>query len=199
MTTGSRTSRSRSTRKTATLAPDQTRVWVRTYGRHARIYAWGFFVVVLAMIFGLIWWELGEINNDLLASFGFAALVTFLLACWSRRITKQQWRGVIEEMFIKVMKRCGGEDTASYIAKVRTEKGRRVTLRLSEVLYDHFQVGDEVLKIAGLEWPEKMNAQGKQRVCLACGNLSARGAGACPRCGSPEPDHGALLRIVGAK
>jgi hypothetical protein len=183
------------------LTPEQTTAWVRTYGRHSRIYAWGFFVLVLSLIFGLIWWEMGEVNDDVLYSFGFAAAVTFLLAGWSRKQTTQSWAGVVEELFMKQVRasRDGNQSddiTYSPRAKVRTRGGKRLTLRLSEALYGYFAPGDRVFKISGLDWPEKAELDRPERVCLACGNLYAHGAGTCPRCHAPEPDHETLLRLV---
>jgi hypothetical protein len=64
---------------TGPLTPEQTKAWVQTYGRHSRIYAWGFFALILPVNLGVIWWEMGEINEDVLYSFGFAAVVTFFL------------------------------------------------------------------------------------------------------------------------
>ena len=183
------------------LTPEQTRDWVRTYGRHSRIYAWGFFALVLPAILGLIWWEMGEINEDVISSFGFAALVTFLLARWSRKRTTQSWAGVVEEMFMKEVRgrrdvNRQGDITYSPRAVIRTRGGKAMTLRLSEALYGYFAPGDVVFKISGLEWPEKAGLDREERVCLACGNLYAHGAGTCPRCRAPEPDHDTLLRLV---
>lgn len=186
------------------LTPEQTTAWVRTYGRHSRIYAWGFFALILPVILGLIWWEMGEINEDVIYSFGFAAAVTFLLARWSRKRTTQSWTGVVEELFMKkVRTRRDGDqqDDAVYSprAKIRARGGKRLTLRLSEALYGYFAPGDMVFKISGLDWPEKAELDREERVCLACGNLYAQGAGTCPRCRAPEPDHGTLVRLVGCE
>jgi hypothetical protein len=184
------------------LTPEQTTAWVRTYGRHSRIYAWGFFALILPVILGVIWWEMGEINEDVLYSFGFAAVVTFLLARWSRKQTTQSWTGVVEELFMKKVRvrRDGDQqDDIAYSprAKIRTRGGKALTLRLSEALYGYFAPGDRVFKISGLDWPEKAELDREARVCLACGDLYAQGVGKCPRCSAPEPDHGALVRLAG--
>jgi len=185
------------------LTPAQTRDWVQTYGRHSRIYSWLFFALVLPLIFGVIWWELGEVNEDLIYSFGFAALVFFLLAFWSRKRTRQGWAGIIEEKFLREarVRRCGGrpdEIVSRPMARVRTERGRVHTLRLSPPLYDYFLAGEGVFKVGGLEWPEKTNLDRAERVCLACGNRYDRGTGCCPRCVAPEPDHQTLRRLTEA-
>ena len=186
----------------APLTPDQTKAWVQTYGRQSRIYAWGFFALVLSMIFGLIWWEMGEVNDDVLYSFGFAAAVTFLLASWSRKLTTQSWAGVVEELFMKkvrVRRDADQEDDIAYSPRaiIRTQGGKRLTLRLSETLFGYFAPGDRVFKISGLDWLEKAELDSEERVCLSCGDLYAQGAGKCPRCRAPEPDHGALVRLAG--
>jgi len=200
---GSRASVKKSSQTTRPLTPEQTTAWVRTYGRHSRIYAWGFFALVLSLIFGLIWWEMGEVNDDVLYSFAFAAAVTFLLARWSRKTTTQSWAGVVEDMHVKEVRvrRDGGQsDDIAYRprAVIRTRGGKRLTLRLSEPLYKYFTPGERVFKISGLDWPEKAELDRAERVCLACGNLYPPGTGSCPRCRAPEPDHGTLVRLSGS-
>lgn len=196
-----------STRKhspgTAPLTPEQTKAWVLTYGRHSRIYAWGFFALVLPVILGVIWWEMGEINEDVIYSFGFAAVVTFLLAKWSRKQTVKSWVGVVEELFMKkvrVRRDRDQHDDISYkpMARIRTRDGKVCTQHLSQGLYEYFKPGDRVFKVSGLEVPEKVSLDGDRRVCLACGSLYGLGSGPCPRCRAPEPDHGTLVRLVGA-
>lgn len=186
---------------TRPLTPEQTTAWVQTYGRHSRIYAWGFFALILPVILCVIWWEMGEINEDVMYSFGFAAVVTFLLARWSRKRTTQSWIGVVEELFMKKVRvrRDGDQqDDIAYSprARIRTRGGKALTVRLSETLYGYFTPGGRVFKISGLDWPEKADLDRPEGVCLACGNLYAHGAGRCPRCRAPEPDHETLLRLV---
>ncbi len=180
------------------LTPEQTVAWVRTYGRHARLHAWGFFALVLPLIFGLIWWELGEVNEDVLASFGFAALVFFLLARWSLAAATQGWTAVVEDMHLREVRGGQANDISRRpVAVVRTCGGKVLTLRLTEALYGYFNPGDRIFKISGLDWPEKAEAGSEDRICLACGELYARGVGRCPRCGAPEPDHDTLVRMAG--
>lgn len=186
------------------LTPEQTKAWVQTYGRHSRIYAWGFFALLMPLIFGLIWWEMGEINDDVIYSFSFAAAVTFLLACGSRRQTAKSWVGVVEELFLKKVRvrRDGDQhDDISYrpMARIRIENGKMRTERLSQGLFEYFRPGDRIFKISGLEMPEKVTPDGDRRVCLACGNLYPPGAGGCSRCRAPEPDHGTLVRLAGCE
>ena len=180
------------------LNPEQTRAWLSTYARHSRIYAWGFFTVVSALIFGLIWWELGEINEDLIYSFAFSILIFFLLAYGSRKKTTQTWTGNIEKMFMKKIKNRGADGsryiTYSPIAQVRTQQGKKQTIRLTQKLYQYFSLGDEIFTISGLDWLEKTTLDHGERVCLACGNPYQQHSGQCPRCGAPEPDHATLVQ-----
>lgn len=186
----------------APLTPEQTEAWLRKYGRHSRIYAWGFFALLMPVILGVVWWEMGEINEDVLYSFGFAAVVTFLLAKWSRKQTAKSWVGVVEELFMKKVRvrRDGDQhDDISYkpMARIRTEDGKKRTQHLSQELFEYFRPGDRVFKVSGLEVPEKVTLEDDRRVCLACGSLYGQGRGTCPRCRAPEPDHGTLVRMAG--
>lgn len=201
MAGGKKSSAQRQASGSRPLTPEQTTAWVRTYGRHARIYAWGFFALVLPLIFGVIWWEMGEVNDDVLYSFAFAAAVAFLLARWSRGTATQSWTGMVEDMHVKEVRvrRDGGQpdDIASRPrAVVRTRGGKRLTLRLTESLYEYFAPGDRLFKISGLDWPEKAELDRETRACLACGNLYPPGTGKCPRCRAPEPDHGTLVQLA---
>jgi ribosomal protein L40E len=187
----------------APLTPQQTEEWLRTYRRHSRIYAWGFFAVILPVILGVIWWEMGEINEDVLYSFGFAAVVTFFLALWARKGAEKSWSGVVEDLFMKKVRRRrdGGlpdEVVLRPRARIRTDRGKTITVPVTEDLFDYFELGDRVFKIAGLEWPEKVSLDRQKRVCMACGGLYTLGAGNCPRCGAPEPDHATLVRLAAA-
>jgi len=206
MSLRSASSRSSSGKKaslnSAPLTPEQTKTWVQTYGRHSRIYAWGFFALLMPVILGVIWWEMGEINEDVLYSFGFAAVVTFLLAKWSRKQTAKSWIGVVEELFMKKVRvrRDGDQhDDISYkpMARIRTDNGKKSTQHLSQELFEYFRPGDRVFKVSGLEVPEKVTLDGDRRVCLACGSLYSQGIGTCPRCRAPEPDHETLVSLAG--
>ncbi len=186
----------------APLIPEQTRAWVQTYGRNSRIYAWGFFFLVLPIIFGIIWWDLGEINDDLLYAFGFFMLVFFPLALGTRRAATRSWVGVVEDMYTKEVRVRRGENlpdefVTHFKAVVRTQRGKKLTLDLSARHFHYFAPGDRIFKISGLDWPEKATLNRDERICLACGNLYPPGTGQCPRCGAPEPDHGTLLQLAG--
>ena len=199
----SRAFKTRSRAEPPPLTPDQTAAWVRTYGRQSRVYAWGFFLLVLPAILGLIWWEMGELSQDVLSSFAFAALVFFLLARWSRRATTQSWLGVVEDvarnqMQVRRMRALRERyPSAGVPQRSLPGHGRKVTLRLPHELSGYFRPGDRVFKLSGFDWPEKVERDGPERVCQACGRLYPQGQGRCWRCSAPEPDHETLVRLAG--
>lgn len=198
MSRPSRAFETRSSAEPSPLTPEQTAAWVRAYGRQSRVYAWGFFLLMLPAILGLIWWEMGELTQDVLSSFGFAALVFFLLARWSRRATTQGWLGVVQEVSATQMRvRREGHPHDSNPSRGRNRDGGEVTLRLPDELCAYFRAGDRVFKLSGLDWPEKAEWDGPERVCLACGRLYPQGQGRCWRCSAPEPDHETLVRLAG--
>jgi hypothetical protein len=67
------------------MTPAQTEHWMSTYRRHARIYAWGFFLLMIPLVLLLIWFEVRVIDQEVLLSLAFFVVVFFLLARWSRR------------------------------------------------------------------------------------------------------------------
>ena len=146
---------------------------------------------------------MGELNQDVLSSFAFAALVFFLLAWWSRRATTRSWIGIVEDMVGTQMQvRRTGVRRKQYPATDSPRRslpghGRKVTLRLTQELSHYFRPGDSVFKVSGFDWPEKVERDGPKRVCLACGRLYPQGQGRCGRCGAPEPDHETLVRLAG--
>lgn len=202
MTAKASTSTRKSPHHPNPLTPEQTRAWIAAYIRHSRLYVRIFFIVASGLIFGLIWWELGEINQDLLSSFTFAVLVFFILAWWSRRKTDQSWSGIISDKYIKEVRRTykNGETETSFYPRiiVTTNKGKKITLPLPRQLYDYFKAYDEVFKISGLEWPEKNVMDKYVRICPVCGTLFTPGHGQCsrPRCHSPELDHVTLRKMA---
>ncbi|KUJ94858.1 MAG: hypothetical protein XD41_2139 [Desulfonauticus sp. 38_4375] len=182
------------------LTPEQTIAWVNTYGRHYRIYAWGFFFVVLCIIFGVIWWDVGEINKDVLYSFGFVVIVTFLLAMWTLRNLNKNWQGEVKDLFVKKVRirRENAPDEIGFrpMIKIRTDRGKNITLRVPENLFNYFKKGDRVFKVSGFDWPEKVDLDTSERVCLVCSGLFTQGSGQCPRCRAPEPDHATLKHLA---
>ena len=187
----------RSKRATSSaLSPLQTERWIRSYRRQERLYVWGFFLLMIVCVLFLLWLEMGMIDQDVMMSLGFFVLVFFLLARWSRRATQATWRGVISDKRVKVEPTRSGDSAGQRrVIVVESDSGRH-EIRATAALYDYFEVGDGVFKLAGFEWPEKLEPGGASRACLVCGEPFDSGVAQCPRCGAPVPDHATLLRSL---
>jgi len=183
------------------LSPEQTIAWIRTYRRHARIYAWGFFLVMIPIVFGIIWLDVRTIDEDVLYSLAFFVVVFLALAIWSRRGTTRSWRGVVRDKYIKTRRVDRGSVLTHKVAETPVidveASGRDVSLRVPDALFDYFSVGDPVFKISGFDWPEKFELDGESRVCIVCGNILDIDAAVCPRCRAPVPDHATLVQQLG--
>jgi hypothetical protein len=171
------------------MTPAQTEHWMSTYRRHARIYAWGFFLLMIPLVLLLIWFEVRVIDQEVLLSLAFFVVVFFLLARWSRRATTSGWRGVVRD------KREQGVRSPRQVIDIETERAR-LQIPVSAALFDYFNVGDSVFKVAGFDWPEKQSLAGPSRACIVCGEVVDRAAVQCPRCAAPMPDHATLVRSL---
>lgn len=171
------------------MSPAQTERWMRTYRRHARIYAWGFFLLMIPLVLLLIWFEVRVIDQEVLLALAFFVAVFFLLARWSRRATTAGWRGVVAD------KHEQGVRSRRQVIEIETERTRH-RIPVSTTLFDYFDVGDSVFKVAGFNWPEKLNLAGQSRACIVCGKVVDRAAAHCPRCAAPMPDHATLVRSL---
>jgi hypothetical protein len=171
------------------MSPAQTERWMRTYRRHARIYAWGFFLLMIPLVLLLIWFEVRVIDQEVLLALAFFVAVFFLLARWSRRATTAGWRGVVAD------KHEQGVRSRRQVIEIETERTRH-RIPVSTALFDYFDVGDSVFKVAGFDWPEKLNLVGQSRACIVCGEVVDRAAAHCPRCAAPMPEHATLVRSL---
>ncbi len=181
---------------TGALSPQQTERWIRSYRRQARLYAWGFFLLVIVCVLLLLWLEMGVIDQDVMLSLGFFVVVFFLLARWSRRATQATWRGVISDKRVKVESaRGGGLASQRRVIAVESDSGRH-EIRVAASLYDYFKAGDGVFKLAGFDWPEKLKLDSASRACIVCGEPFDSEAVQCPRCAAPVPDHATLVRTL---
>jgi hypothetical protein len=184
------------------LSAEETRAWLTTYRKHSRIYAWGFFAVVVPVVFGVIWWSMGELNQDVFLSAGFFVLVFLILALWTRRKSGASWTGVVSRKFQKkVHVSSRNPDIPDSweirnILEIRTDSGKKITFRLTPDLFEYFQEGDRVCKVGGVDWPEKQELAGPRRICVVCGTLVSRDAVTCPRCRGNIPDHPTLCRMA---
>lgn len=185
------------------LSPEETEAWLSRYRRHSRLYAWGFYFALLPVVFAIIWASMGELNEDVFWSLGFFAVVTLLLAFFSRRRETSCWTGQVRDKYIKVVKstsRDGRTDseTAYYILEIVTSKGKTIRLRSPESVFEYFEVGDDLFKAPSLNWPEKATLSGDRRICPCCGAILQGVNASCERCGAPVPDHAVLRRFAGA-
>lgn len=181
------------------LTSPQTERWLRTYRGHARLYAWVFFLLMITLVLVVIWFETGVIDQDVLLSLAFFAVVFLSLVLWSRRGTSRAWQGIVAEKIVHVerVRRTGMPDETVERLMIEVEAdGRCWTVRGFEALGDYFHKGDAVFKLAGFDWPEKMSLSGATRMCIVCGDLLEINATHCPRCTAPVPDHATLLRDV---
>jgi len=183
------------------LSPDQTIAWIRTYRSHSRLYAWGFFVMMIPIVLGIIWLDVRTIDEEVLYSLAFFVVVFLALAIWSRRSTTRSWRGVVHDKYIKT-RRVGRGTLLLHKVEQRPmldleTNGRTLALGVSAPLFDYFSVGDPIFKLSGFDWPEKFELNGESRVCIVCGNILDIDAAVCPRCRAPVPDHSILVRELG--
>jgi hypothetical protein len=185
------------------LSAEQTAQWLRRYRSHGRTYAWGFFTVVVLLVSGVIWLELGALDEEAWYALGFFVFVFLLLALWSRRATSRGWQGLLHDKTIAIerIRRddvSTGQQVERRVLHVDTGDGE-VMLRVSPELFDYFEQGDRLFKVPGFDWPEKTALGADHRACIACGAVLDRDAARCPRCSAPVPDHAALLRLTGVQ
>ncbi|MGC9456649.1 MAG: hypothetical protein ACP5DC_03910 [Halothiobacillaceae bacterium] len=182
-----------SNRTPAPQAPDDeaARRWLQRYPRRYRQYAWLFFILLVAGVGALLWWELDGFDADWFAAMTGFVLFTGLLMTWSGHRRRRAWVGIIEGK--RVERRpirdsdAQGQLCETAILEIRLP-GRSHLLRQSVTpsMYAYFAVGDQVFKLAGFDYPEKLAADSSGRVCIVCGAiLPADASGHCPRCRAP--------------
>lgn len=184
------------------LTPAETERWLRTYRGKARLYAWGFFVLMIPVVLLVIWFETGAIDREVWLSLTFFVVVFFSLAVRSRRRTSRAWQGVVVEKIVQVERerRTDMADEPGKRLMIEIEAdGRRRIVRGSEAMFDYFHEQDAVFKLAGFDWPEKLSLSGSTRMCIVCGELLDIRAARCQRCAAPVPDHATLLRDLRTK
>jgi hypothetical protein len=182
------------------LTADQTEAWFSRYQRESKLYSWGFFVLLHPIVFGIIWWSMGELNRDVFLSLGFFSTVTFILAILSRSRTSRAWSGVVADKRIQQRRVWGGANADErieyrYEVVVETSRQRKLTLSCLPAFFEYVNEGDVLVKAPGFDWPEKAELDHDRRVCIACGGILDPADGNCPRCGAPMPDHASLVRV----
>jgi hypothetical protein len=162
--------------------------WLARYRRSARLYAWGFFAVVVVTIAVVIRLSLDEWGTDWLYSTAFAVLVTAALAFHSRRSAESTWVGTVEDRTIiegRPSDGDGGMKGPGYRVVFRTREGRRRKVRVSGGLFARYREGAEYRKVAGLNYPLPTEPDAETGFCALCGADYEAGAGQCPQCQAP--------------
>jgi hypothetical protein len=183
------------------MTPEQTTQWIKTYKKHTTIYIVGFFMLVLGIVLFAIYREMGALTRDVWGSFIFFFLVFLILVIRDRRITMSGWRGQIIKKTIRTHRRRDNhgsmQEVASFILHIDTGFRKR-KIRVNPPLFEYFNTGDEVFKVSGFNFPEKVIPPPGMRCCIACGAVITDPAGShCTRCKAPIPHHQALLEWVG--
>ncbi len=173
-------------------SPDRSKAageWLSKYRRHSRIYAWGFFIVVVIGIGIAVRVGLEEWGTEWFAATGFAALVTWLLAIYSRREAESSWSGVVASKEIQERRDTrdpdGNTTRTSYVVFVETDRGKRKKIRVNPSVFDSYREGARVRKFAGLAFalPEEMD--GDTALCPVCGRLLEGATETCSSCRAP--------------
>ena len=162
--------------------------WLARYRRNARLYAWGFFAVVVVVIAGAIRLSLDEWGTDWLYSTAFAVLVTAALAFHARRSAESAWVGTVEDKTV-IERRPndgdGGMKEPAYRVTFRTQEGSKRKIRVGGGLFGHYREGAEYRKVAGLNYPLPTEAGAEPGFCALCGADYVTGAGQCLQCRAP--------------
>jgi hypothetical protein len=182
-----RTGRAPAAQAPAIVAADPAE-WLARYRRNARLYAWGFFAVVVVGIAVVIRLSLDDWGTDWLYSTGFAALVTAALAFHSRRSAESAWVGTVENKTVIERRRDGadgGMRQPGYRVVFRTREGRKRKVRVSGDLFRRYREGAEYRKVAGLNYPLATGPDADPGFCPLCGADYAAGADQCGQCRAP--------------
>lgn len=168
---------------------EAARAWLRRYRINSRRYAWSFFAVVVVGIGTLIRIELEAFDRDWFLATGFAAVVTWILAMWSRRVAESSWEGVVASREIREVRGARGSDADTpriqHIIHVQTDRGRHHKIRVGAALFDAYPEGAGVRKIAGLSFPLSNAVDADTAFCPVCGNLLRGATAQCPSCRAP--------------
>jgi len=180
------------------MDPEQTLIWLRNYRRHSAWYAGLFLIGMIVLVLCLVWWELGELNQDVVGSVVFFSTAILLLTKWSRNKTHAKWKGRIVRKWIQPSKASRQERSQNIrytpMLEVETGTSGKKRLRISNDMYDHFQEGDWIVKTRGFDFPEKVNLPvSGERVCICCGSIITCDQFKCDRCKAPVPDHSTLI------
>ncbi len=168
---------------------EAARAWLRRYRINSRLYAWSFVAVVVVGIGTLVRIELEAFDREWFLATGFAALITWILAMWSRRVAESSWDGIVSSREIREVRGTRGADANTtqvrYIIHVQTDRGKHHKIRVGAPLFDAYPEGAAVRKIAGLSFPLSDAVDEATAFCPVCGNLLGGATGRCPSCRAP--------------
>ena len=93
-------------------------------------------------------------------SFGIFVVITTILAIYTLRKAGGTWQG---ELIEKI------EISKGIRLVFLTDQGKRVYIVAGSRLADYLEISDQVIKMSGYDYPEKIERDGKLQLCVACG------------------------------
>ncbi len=142
--------------------------------------AWAliFGLLLIPIVLFIIWKDVGELSKDVWLSLGFFIVFTTILGVATLRKGGSTWKGQL----VKVIER---ENGVQFI--FNTDKGKK-SLFGNASLMEYYSVGDQVIKVKGYDFPEKLNRDGKNQLCMVCGKVYPIGEKRCRACRYPSMD-----------
>ena len=132
-----------------------------SYNRQRLAWSLIFFLLIIPVVFFILYKDVGELNSDVWMSLGFFIFITTVLAIYTLRKAGGTWQGDLVEKI----------ETSKGIRLVfLTNQRKRVNIVAGSRLADYFEIGDQVIKIKGYDYPEKIERGSKLQMCVACGN-----------------------------
>jgi hypothetical protein len=162
--------------------------WLTRYRRDARRYAWTFFAGVVVAIAVLVRLGLDGWSMEWFQATAFAALLTAVLAFYSRRTVESTWVGRVCDKQVRERHRNADvTDRKELMYRVffRTPEGKVRRLHVDAELFDRYREGEHYRKVAGLNYPLPIAADVGAGFCAVCGGDYADASDRCPRCGAP--------------
>lgn len=149
------------------------------YMRQRIVWALIFGLILIPIVFLIIWKDVGELSVDVWLSLGGFIVVTSLLAVFTLRKGGSTWQGQLVQMI-------PGEKGVQFVFV--TNKGKKENLIASTSMVEYFSVGDQVIKVKGYDFPEKIHRDGKNQLCMVCGKVYPINEKRCRFCRYPSID-----------
>jgi len=150
-----------------------------SYMRQRVAWAVIFGLLLIPMVLFLIWRDVGEFASDVWLSLAGFILVTTVLAVFTLRNAGSTWQAE----FIQVIQQSKGMQL-----DFKTDQGKIKTVYGDDRLAEYFSIGDRVIKIKGFDFPEKIQRDGEQQLCVACGRVYPIVEKRCRYCRFPSID-----------